>query len=196
MTTCPTCHNLLEDGATKCSRCAQSAGAGRIDDELPQADLTGQVVGHGRYEVKSLLGAGGMGAVYKASDTRLRRDVALKVLNPELIAHPTARRRMTQEAEALARIEHPNVVRVLDIFDEGPWLAMVLEFVTGGDLEAKIKPGGLAESEVVPLMIGILGGLDAIHEAGLVHRDMKPANVLLSGKGVPKITDLGVARDS
>ena len=196
MTTCPICHNLLEDGATKCSRCAQSAGSGRIGDELPQADLTGQVVGQGRYEVKSLLGAGGMGSVYKASDTRLRRDVALKVLNPELIAHPTARRRMTQEAEALARIEHPNVVRVLDIFDEGASLAMVLEFVTGGDLEAKIRPGGLPESEVVTLMIGILGGLDAIHEAGLVHRDMKPANVLLSGKGVPKITDLGVARDS
>lgn len=196
MNSCPSCHNLLDDGARKCSRCGHASSLEPDYDGVPQSDLTGRVVGNGRYEVKSLLGVGGMGAVYKALDTRLRREVAVKVLNAELFAHPTARRRMTQEAEALARIEHPNVVRVLDVFDEGPMLAMVLEFVTGGDLEAKVKPGGLPEAEVVSLMTGVLAGLEAIHEAGLVHRDMKPANVLLSGKGVPKITDLGVARDS
>ncbi len=195
---CSTCHNLVADDTRFCGRCGQPVGAQASPTDEPSrvADLSGQMFSGGRYLLVKQLGVGGMGTVYLANDTRLKRDVALKVLHAELVTHPTARRRMTQEAEALARIEHPNVVRMLDVFDEGPMLVMVLEFVTGGDLEGKIMPGGMPEADAVQLMTGILAGLGAIHEAGLVHRDMKPGNVLVTGKGVPKITDLGIARDS
>lgn len=198
MQLCPNCKNLVADDARFCGRCGCDAQSATASDSGPPADedLTGQTMAGGRYQLRAQLGVGGMGAVYHATDLRLRRDVALKILHAELVAHPTARRRMTQEAQALARIEHPNVVRVFDVFDEGPKLAMALEFVTGGDLSARIVPGGLPESQVVPLMCAILAGLEAVHQAGLVHRDMKPGNVLLTDKGVPKVTDLGVARDA
>ncbi len=181
---CPHCQHVNPPASAFCGTCGSRMEAA--------AD---QTMADGRYRVTSVLGEGGMGIVFRAYDTRLDREVALKALHASLVAHPTARARMTTEAKALARIEHPNVVRVLDVFDEGPMLVMVLEFVPGGDLEAKIRPGGLREAEVAPLMVGILAGLEAIHDAGLVHRDMKPGNVLVSGKGVPKITDLGIARD-
>jgi serine/threonine-protein kinase len=154
------------------------------------------VLASGRYRVEKTLGEGGMGVVFQAIDTRLGRKVAVKLLRPELLAHPTARTRMTTEANALARIEHPNVVRMLDVFDEGPALALVLELVTGGDLAQKIPPAGLPQAQVLPWMAGILAGVQAIHQAELVHRDIKPSNVLLTATGVPKITDLGVARDN
>ena len=165
-----------------------------LDDSI--GDLTGQVFQGGRYQLVRRLGAGGMGAVYQATDNRLHRDVALKILNAELVAHPTARRRMTQEAQAMARIEHPNVVRVIDVFDEGLMLVLVLELIAGGDLGRHIAAGGLPEAPVLRLMSGILAGLDAVHRAGIIHRDLKPGNVLLTASGQPKITDLGIARDS
>ncbi|MFZ4579838.1 MAG: serine/threonine-protein kinase, partial [Myxococcota bacterium] len=189
-------------------RCAQRLGnspdAEREPPPTPMAEASfdehaippGQLLGGGRYRVVQTLGGGGMGLVVRALDLRLKRDVAVKLLHSDLVAHPTARRRMTQEAEALARVEHPNVVRVLDVFDEGPQLALVLELVTGGDLSQRVGPGGIPAVDVVPLMVGVLSGLQAIHDAGLVHRDIKPGNILLSNTGVPKITDLGVARDS
>ena len=199
MAHCPKCQNLVAADAHACNRCGQLVDHQQqadVDEPPPVDDLTGQTFGGGRYLLAAQLGVGGMGAVYRATDIRLHRDVALKVLHAELVAHPTARRRMTQEARALARIEHPNVVRVIDVFDEGQMLVMVLEFVTGGDLSGEVQPGGMAEALVVPLMVGVLAGLEAVHQAGLVHRDMKPGNVLLTDKGVPKITDLGVARDA
>ena len=188
MITCSRCGEQNSDEFAYCGDCGSAIGSGPF---AIQSTING-----GRYRIDKLIGQGGMGSVYRATDMRLRRDVALKVLHAELVAHPTARRRMTQEAEALARIEHPNVVRVIDVFDENQLLVMVLEFVIGGDLARMVQPGGLSEAQVVPLMIGVLAGLEAVHQAGLVHRDMKPGNVLLTDKGVPKITDLGVARDS
>ncbi len=192
---CPNCHQLCPDDVPFCARCG-SPVAGAVEAVEANDLLTGRTINGGRYQVESLLGKGGMGTVYRAHDFRLGRVVALKVLAGELVAHATARRRMAQEAQALARIEHPNVVRMFDVFDEGPLLVMALELVTGGDLESQVQPGGMTESRVVVLMQGILAGLQAIHEAGLIHRDVKPGNVLLTAEGIPKITDLGVARDS
>jgi serine/threonine-protein kinase len=159
-------------------------------------DLVGRTFCSSRYYMDALLGRGGMGAVYRARDMRLGRHVALKVLAPELVAHPTARARMTQEGQALARIEHPNVVRVFDVFDEGPLLVIVLELVTGGSLEDQIRQGGIGEPRALQLALGMLAGLEAVHRAGLVHRDVKPGNILLTADGVPKVADLGVARDT
>jgi serine/threonine protein kinase len=164
-------------------------------EQSPELELTGSTL-HGRYQVDAQLGKGGMGTVYRATDLRLTRQVALKVLAPELVAHPTARRRMAQEANALARIEHPNVVRVLDVFDHGALMVLVLELVTGGDLAGRIRRSALPPAEATAMLAGILHGLAAIHAANLVHRDIKPDNVLLSASQVPKLTDLGVARDA
>ena len=205
MENCQVCHNLNPPEAAFCLRCGSAVGASGqasppsspVDDATDQPlDLTGQTLGGGRYQVVQQLGVGGMGTVYRATDTRLRRDVALKVLHAELVAHPTAKRRMVQEAEALARIEHPNVVRMFDVFDEGPMLVMVLELITGGDLTAMVRPGGVGEPTATAVLRGVLAGLQAIHDGGLVHRDVKPANVLLSPQGVPKIVDLGIAQDA
>lgn len=137
-----------------------------------------------------------MGAVYKATDVRLNRLCALKILLPELTAHSSARRRMEQEARALARIEHPNVVQLRNVFDHAGQLAIELEFMSGGELTRLIGTAGLSEAKALFLMSRILSGLQAIHDAGLVHRDLKAENVLLTADGVPKLTDLGVARDA
>ena len=214
MRTCTACGNFCPPDDLFCPRCraplapdheaapppiavgsASSFSAIHRDPDQPQEiEFVGKLV-QSRYKVDAKLGQGGMGTVFRASDTRLSRQVALKVLSPELVAHPTARRRMAQEANALARIEHPNVVRVFDVFDEGELMVLVLELVTGGDLAGRIRAGALGVADAVAMLDGVLLGLEAIHTAKLVHRDIKPENVLLSGAMVPKLTDLGIARD-
>ncbi len=194
MLPCPRCQHLNPTGWATCQRCGSMLPTNDADEEIP-AFAPGAIVGEGRYRVDVLLGEGGMGSVYKATDLRLGRLVALKVLRPELTAHPTARRRMEQEARALARIEHPNVVQVRNVFEHEGLLAMELEYMSGGDLLARIPQGGMAEVTALSLFRSVLAGLQAIHDAGLIHRDIKPDNVLLSADGTPKVTDLGVARD-
>lgn len=214
MRTCSACGNFCPPDDLFCLRCQaplpvdapavepaaasgpSSSFSAIVDDpEQPQEiDFVGKLV-QSRYRVDAKLGQGGMGTVFSATDTRLSRQVALKVLAPELVAHPTARKRMAQEANALARIEHPNVVRVLDVFDEGALMVLVLELITGGDLAGRIRTGALNLPDAVAMLDGMLQGLEAIHAAKLVHRDIKPDNVLISITKVPKLTDLGVARD-
>ncbi len=189
---CSQCHQMNPPGSTECSRCSEPLHA-------PMSTGVYQMgfgLGGGRYNIESVLGDGAMGSVYRAKDTRLDRDVALKVLHGELINHPTARSRMTREAKALARIEHANVVRILDVFDEGKCLVLVLELVTGGTLADGIPTLGMEGGQAASLMKQILAGLQAIHQAALIHRDIKPANVLIDAKGGLKLADLGVAHDS
>ena len=176
-------------------RTGPSAGAAlRAGDRA--TDRSGQVLGGGRYRLERLLGAGGMGEVYEAWDGRFGLRVALKILAAHLMGSAQVHERMLNEARAMARINHPNVVRVFDVFEaEGGELVLVLELVTGGDLSDRVAAGGLSWPRIRSLMGGILAGLTAIHEAGLVHRDVKPANVLLGVGDVAKVTDLGVARE-
>ena len=187
MASCNSCNHINPDDAASCARCGEAFAN--------EALSPGAEIGSGRYRIDAILGEGGMGTVYKATDLSLGRVVALKLLNPELTSHATARRRMEQEARILAAIEHPNVVQVRNVFSEGEILAMELEFMAGGDLLDRIPTGGMPEAEAVRVMASVLSGLEAIHRAGLVHRDIKPDNVLLSADGVPKVTDFGVARD-
>ncbi|MBM4345488.1 MAG: protein kinase [Deltaproteobacteria bacterium] len=190
VTLCPNCQQPNPVDGAFCGRCGSSMRADPAPAGLLKTTLCD------RYRLDRLLGEGGMGSVYQATDLRLNRQVAVKLLAADLVSHPTARRRMTQEANALARIEDPHVVRVFDVFDHGARLAMVLELVTGGDLTQFVRPGGIGEDQALQLMDGILKGLTAIHGADLVHRDIKPENVLVSAQGVPKLADLGVARDA
>jgi serine/threonine-protein kinase len=162
------------------------------DDLVPPPLDEGAVVGP--YRVVSLLGEGGMGSVYRAVGED-GVDVALKLVKPELASDPVFRKRFDREASAAERVSHPHVVPVLDKGEhEGrPYLAQ--QFLKGGTLEQLIeKEGPLELTLVVRLCLEIGGGLDALHEAGLVHRDLKPANIMLNGSGSAHITDFGLAK--
>jgi Tol biopolymer transport system component len=149
----------------------------------------------GPYEVVSLLGAGGMGEVYRARDAKLERDVALKVLPQGALADENARRRFRKEALALSRLAHPHIAAVhdFDTADDGADF-LVMELVPGASLDTKLKHGPLPEKEVVRLGAQILRALVAAHEHGVVHRDLKPANLKLTSDGLVKVLDFGLAR--
>ncbi len=187
-THCGHCGHRNDDESLFCGSCGT-----KREDLSPFR--VGGTFASGRYRADALLGEGGMGTVWRAEDTMLGRTVALKCLAAELTAHPTARRRMEQEARVLARVQSPHVVQVRNVFEEAGVLVLELEYVAGGDLDSRVQSGGMAEREVLSVVVKTLAGLQAIHEAGLIHRDIKPGNVLLDAQGEPKITDLGVAHD-
>jgi serine/threonine protein kinase/DNA-directed RNA polymerase subunit RPC12/RpoP len=151
----------------------------------------------GKYRVLEIIGAGGMGVVFKAEDPRLRRQVALKAMLPALAASPTARERFLREAQAAAAIQHDRVVAVYDVGEDNgvPYLAM--PFLRGRSLEARLREAGgpLPTEEILRIGQEIAEGLAAIHDLGLIHRDVKPGNIWLEGDaGRVKILDFGLAR--
>jgi hypothetical protein len=149
----------------------------------------------GPYEVVSPLGAGGMGEVYRARDTQLNRDVAVKVL-PELFAADAERvGRFTREAQTLAALNHPNIAQVYGLEgSSGGRRALVMELVEGEDLSAIIARGPVPLAEVLPIARQIAEALEAAHEAGIIHRDLKPANIKVRPDGTVKVLDFGLAK--
>jgi serine/threonine-protein kinase len=153
----------------------------------------------GRFRIDASLGAGGMATVFRARDLRLDRDVAVKVLAPNLAGDKVLSERFDREARALAAISHPNVVTIYDVEPGDPASGrepfFVMELCEGGSLaERLLRAGGhLPPNEVVPIVASIASGLDAVHSAGLVHRDIKPHNVLLAADRA-RLGDLGLAR--
>ena len=149
----------------------------------------------GSYEVTALIGAGGMGEVYKAQDTRLKRLVALKLLPPELTRDETAKRRFFQEAQAASALDHPNICTIFEI-NETPdgQLYLVMAYYEGETLKEKIEHGPLAIGEALDIAIQVGQGLAEAHTAGIVHRDIKPANVMLTKGAQVKIVDFGLAK--
>ena len=146
----------------------------------------------GLYEIVGPLGAGGMGEVYRAKDTKLGRDVALKVL-PELFARdPDRLARFEREAQLLASLNHPNIAQIYGITPTG--LALVLELVEGPTLAERIKQGSIPLSEALGIAKQIADALEAAHEQGVIHRDLKPANVKLRADGTVKVLDFGLAK--
>jgi hypothetical protein len=146
------------------------------------------------YRVLSQLGVGGMGEVYRARDERLDRDVAIKVLPTGLLGDETARSRFPREAKALSRLSHPHVSTLLDFGDVDGVDYLVMELVPGPTLAAVLREGPLAAREVVRLGTQLARGLKAAHEQGVVHRDLKPSNLCLTGDGLLKILDFGLAQ--
>jgi Tol biopolymer transport system component len=152
----------------------------------------------GPYELVNLLGEGGMGQVYRARDTRLNRDVAIKVL-PDLFAADAERlARFTREAQTLAALNHPNIATIYGIESpsagSGQAAAIVMELVDGDDLSVRITQGAMPVEEAVTIVRQIIDALEAAHEIGIVHRDLKPANIKLRHDGTVKVLDFGLAK--
>jgi serine/threonine protein kinase/tetratricopeptide (TPR) repeat protein len=150
----------------------------------------------GSYEILAPLGAGGMGEVYKARDTRLGRTVALKLLPPELAADPVSRRRLLQEAQAASSLNHPNIVVLYDISSHEGRDFLVMEYVAGRTLKELISPGGLPFDQLAGLGSQVALALGTAHAAGVVHRDVKPANIIFTADRQAKVLDFGIARIS
>lgn len=147
------------------------------------------------FEIITLLGRGGMGAVYLARQASLDRDVALKVLNHELASHPLFLERLEREARVMARLRHPNIVAVHDFQRSDGSAAIVMEFIEGGSLRDWMRqhPYGAPVDEALDMMRQIAAGLAAAHAAGVVHRDIKPENILRDHQCIARLTDFGLA---
>jgi serine/threonine protein kinase len=165
---------------------------------------TGRLLG-GRYEVREVIGRGGMADVYLGVDARLGRQVALKILKSTLSSDPTFRNRFRLEAMSASKMSHPSIVRVFDAGDEDNGPAgetppgsttpyIVMEHVEGHLLSTLMRQGKLEERHILKVADGVLTALEVSHKAGIVHRDIKPANIMISGDGTVKVMDFGIAR--
>src|SRR5271168_250295 len=152
----------------------------------------GEKIGH--YEVLSLLGQGGMGEVYRARDTKLKRDVALKVLPATFLRDPERMARFQREAEVLASLDHPNIGHIYGIVDSGDARGLVLALIEGPTLADHIEAGPLTLDEAVAISKQIIEALEYAHDRGVVHRDLKPANIKITSEGVVKVLDFGLAK--
>ena len=164
-----------------------------MDDTLADP-LAGRLL-DGRYAVTARIAHGGMATVYLAMDTRLDRQVALKVMHAELARDDEFVRRFIGEAKSVARLSHQNVVAVFDQGSDGPFLYLAMEYVPGRTLKEVLhERGRFAPAAALDIMTGVLDGLAAAHASGIVHRDVKPENVLLTADGRLKVADFGLAR--
>ena len=153
--------------------------------------MIGKTISH--YKVTAELGRGGMGIVYKAEDTKLKRSVALKFLAPHLLEDEEARKRFEREATAAAGLSHPNICTVYEISEEGGRTFLAMEFIEGEDLDNKIERGPLSLKEALGFARQVADGLAAAHAKGVVHRDIKPGNLIVTPEGRVKILDFGLA---
>jgi len=154
--------------------------------------MIGRTLGH--YEILEPLGKGGMGEVYRARDTKLERDVAIKVLPEDLADDPDRLARLQREAKLLAALNHPSIATVHALEGEEGASFLVLELVTGESLEQKLAKGRLPVEKALDICKQIAEALEAAHGAGIIHRDLKPANVLVTPDGRAKVLDFGIAK--
>ena len=148
----------------------------------------------GHYDVTALIGEGGMGQVYRATDTQLGRDVALKILPDAFAADPDRLARFQREAQVLASLNHPNIAQIHGIEKSDDTQALVLELVEGPTLADRIAKGPIPLDEALPIAKQIAEALEAAHEAGVIHRDLKPANIKVREDGAVKVLDFGLAK--
>src|SRR6476660_5677056 len=148
----------------------------------------------GPYEIVSAIGAGGMGEVYRARDTKLGRDVALKILPEAFASDPDRLARFHREAQVLASLNHPHVGAIYGFEDSGETHALVMELVEGDTLADRIARGPIPIDEALPLAKQIAEALEAAHEQGIIHRDLKPANIKVRDDGAVKVLDFGLAK--
>ncbi|UCF37998.1 MAG: protein kinase [Acidobacteriota bacterium] len=154
--------------------------------------MIGQRVAH--YEITAKIGEGGMGEVYQATDTKLKRNVALKVLPESVAQDPHRMGRFQREAQVLASLDHPNIGAIYGVEDAGDTKALVLQLIDGPTLEDRISQGPIPVDEALPIALQIADALEAAHEKGIIHRDLKPANIKITPEGQVKVLDFGLAK--
>ena len=154
--------------------------------------MIGQTIAH--YTITEKIGQGGMGEVYRATDTKLKRDVALKILPENFAQDPQRMGRFQREAEVLASLNHPNIAGIHGLEQEGSTHAIAMELVEGETLAARISKGAIPLEETLKIALQIAEALEAAHEKGIIHRDLKPANVIVTPEGIVKVLDFGLAK--
>ena len=198
---CPQCSTEISDDSRFCSKCGTpihpSEGIQisqtrtilrRMDDLTPGTELAE------KYRIAEVVGRGGMGVVYRAEDTQLKRNVALKFLPSELVSEKEARERFVLEAQAAAALSHPNICTIHEINREEDRSFISMEYVEGKSLRAKIEEGPLELEEALDISVQIAEGLEEAHKKGIIHRDIKSANIMVTDKGQAKIMDFGLAK--
>ena len=148
----------------------------------------------GHYEILKPIGAGGMGEVFRARDTKLKRDVAIKVLSEAFASDKQRMKRFAREAELLASLNHPNIASIYGLEESDGITALVLELVEGPTLAERIAEGPIPLEEALPIARQMAEGMEAAHEQGIIHRDLKPANVKVKHDGTVKVLDFGLAK--
>jgi TolB-like protein len=198
---CPRCHSENSDSSRYCSNCA--APLGQAGPESPSLTKTletpvqvmrpGTVIA-GKYKILEEIGHGGMGVVYKAEDLRLKRPIALKFLPPHLIDSPDLRERFLIEAQAAAALSHPNICVIYEIGESGEHPYIAMEYVAGEMLKDRIRKGPLPPHEALTIASQVAAGLADAHRKGILHRDIKSANIMVTAKGQAKVMDFGLAK--
>lgn len=163
-----------------------------MHDEAIPAVAPGTILGH--YLVIRSLGSGGMGEVFEATDTRLQRQIAVKVIRRDVVADPIRRQRLEREARAAATLNHPNIVTLHSLEQQGDVSFLTMELIDGATLRELIPPAGFPEPQLLRLALQLTGALAAAHARGVIHRDLKPANVMITRDGVLKVLDFGLSR--
>jgi TolB-like protein/Tfp pilus assembly protein PilF/predicted Ser/Thr protein kinase len=162
-------------------------------EDLGRTSLVGRTLGH--YRISAVLGAGGMGEVYRATDTKLAREVALKVLPADMAGDPERLARFQREARAIAALNHPSVVTVYSVEESENVHFITMELIEGQPLDRLISADGLPADRIIAIAGSVAEALAAAHEKGIVHRDLKPANVMVTNEGRVKVLDFGLAKD-
>ena len=200
-TKCPKCHYENPSDTNYCGKCATRIRP--LDGDILSKTMTvgthPKVPGKegiiaGKYRIISELGKGGMGVVYEAEDAKLERCVALKFLPPELTEDPEARERFIREAKAAAALSHNHICTVYEIGEEENRLFIAMEYIEGESLRQKIVKGPLPQAEALKIAIQVAEGLVEAHKKKIIHRDIKPGNIMLTDKGVAKVMDFGLAK--
>ena len=204
--TCPKCGTPIPDDAPQnlCPKCvlagisptpATANTAATVLTNRTPPPTAEEVAEHfPELEIVEMIGAGGMGAVYKVRQPRLDRHVALKILSHDLAGDPAFVERFNREARVLARLNHPNIVTVFDFGTSGPYCYLLMEFVDGVNLRQAMRAGGFTPADSLALVRDLCGALTFAHEEGILHRDIKPENILIDSRGRVKIADFGIAK--
>lgn len=198
---CPKCQADMSDDSRFCSECgtpihpSEEVFISQTRTILkPMGGLSPGTELAGKYRIEDVVGRGGMGIVYKAKDTKLKRSVALKFLPPELIQDTEAKERFILEAQTAAALSHPNICTIHEINEQDGDSFISMEYVEGENLRSKLQKGPLGVEEVLDIAIQIAQGLDEAHKKNIIHRDIKSANVMVTEKGQAKIMDFGLAK--
>ena len=208
MIRCPACSSEAPDGSRYCPSCAspletptsaptetslKSGPAATSRPSLDQARFIPGTLLAKRYRIVSLLGRGGMGEVYRARDSRLDREVAIKVLPERFSKDELALSRFRRESKAVAALSHPNIRAIYDVETENDVLFAIIELLVGETLRDRLRRSALSWQKALQVGIGIGDGLAATHAKEIIHRDLKPENIFLTSDGEAKLLDFGLA---